>query len=92
MCWLQSQHIASTVLRNRHGMEVHLISTGAVVQRLIVPDSHGKLRDVVLGFDNPVDYNVSALLPGHEFVSLAMLSTGIVAQTASKTAGLQANF
>lgn len=55
-----SAAVASVVLKNKHGMEVHLISTGAIVQRLLVPDKHGNILDVVLGFDDPKLYGVSA--------------------------------
>lgn len=46
------------VLRNANGMEVHLLSTGACVQRLLVPDGAGGTVDVMLGFDDPESYRV----------------------------------
>ena len=39
----------AVVLRNKAGMEVHILPTGASIQRLMVPDREGKLEDVVLG-------------------------------------------
>jgi len=38
-------------LKNQHGMEADIITRGAVVTRLLVPDKAGKPGDVVLGFD-----------------------------------------
>lgn len=69
---MQAQGIASTVLRNKKGVKVHLISTGAIVQRLLVPDARGRLRDVVLGFDNPADYNVCPASPDLNYNRLYM--------------------
>lgn len=37
-------------------MEVHLIETGAIVQRLLVPDAKGEIGDIVTGFDDETDY------------------------------------
>ena len=44
------------MLRNGNGMELHVLRTGAAVQRLLVPDAAGSLTDVVLGFDNETAY------------------------------------
>ena len=44
------------ILSNRNGMEVHLTDYGASIVRLIVPDSSGNYRDVVLGYDNVAGY------------------------------------
>ncbi|HEV2115730.1 MAG TPA: aldose epimerase family protein [Terriglobales bacterium] len=40
------------VLRNKNGMEVAITNYGADIVRLKVPDRHGKVEDVVLGYDN----------------------------------------
>ena len=37
-------------------MELHLIETGATIQRLLVPDAKGNIGDIAAGFDNPEDY------------------------------------
>ena len=47
------------MLRNGNGMELHVLRTGAAVQRLLVPDAAGSLADVVLGFDNETAYEAS---------------------------------
>jgi len=39
-------------LRNRHGIEAKVITWGATLVSLIAPDRHGKLANVVLGFDS----------------------------------------
>ncbi len=40
------------VLKNKNGMEVHVINYGAIITHLIAPDKDGKLEDIVLGFDS----------------------------------------
>lgn len=50
----------AVVLRNQNGAEAHILSTGACVQRLLVPSATtGELADVLLGFDEPAFYAVS---------------------------------
>ncbi len=43
-------------LHNRHGMTVRLLTYGATVTELLVPDREGRPADVVLGFDNLRQY------------------------------------
>jgi aldose 1-epimerase len=43
-------------LRNAHGVEVSIVPWGASVVSIQVPDRHGKLGDVVLGFDSLQGY------------------------------------
>ena len=43
-------------LTNPSGMEVRLISYGAIITHLFSPDRKGKYEDVVLGFDNAEAY------------------------------------
>lgn len=43
-------------LSGASGIQVELISYGAAVSKLLVPDREGKLGDVVLGYDSPEDY------------------------------------
>lgn len=44
------------ILRNSHGMQATVITYGGVLQSLEVPDKHGKVEDVVLGFDDVQGY------------------------------------
>lgn len=46
----------SITLKNEAGVEVHIIRTGACIQRLIVPDRSGHAADIVLGFDQEQPY------------------------------------
>ena len=48
------------VLRAANGAQVHILRTGCVIQRLLVPDKEGDLGDVVLGFDTAEPYQVSS--------------------------------
>ncbi|MBN2573893.1 MAG: galactose mutarotase [Deltaproteobacteria bacterium] len=43
-------------LTNASGAEARIINYGAIVVSLRVPDRHGKLRDVVLGYDDLAGY------------------------------------
>jgi aldose 1-epimerase len=45
------QSVELYTLRNSKGAEVCVSTFGGVVQKLLVPDKHGKFADVVLGFD-----------------------------------------
>ena len=44
------------ILRNRAGIEVHILPTGASIQRLFMPGHDGTSEDVVLGFDGEGPY------------------------------------
>ena len=48
-------------LTNKNGLEVDLLNLGATVVRLLVPDRHGKLNDVCLGF--PTSTNIRRTFP-----------------------------
>jgi len=43
-------------LTNDNGMEVSILTYGAIVQSIMVPDRDGAIGDVALGFDNIEDY------------------------------------
>lgn len=43
-------------IKNSKGMEASLIPYGATLTHLLVPDAHGKTRDVVLGWDDATQY------------------------------------
>ena len=44
------------ILTNKNGMTAKIMTYGAIVTELLVPDRDGKLADVVLGFDNLEGY------------------------------------
>lgn len=48
--------IDRVTLVNASGMEVTCLSYGGIIERVRVPDRHGVLADVVLGFDRVEDY------------------------------------
>lgn len=50
------RHITRFTLRNRHGLTVQVIEYGATITSVCVPDRHGTLDDVVLGFDTLAGY------------------------------------
>ena len=47
------------VLKNAHGMCVHVLEYACTITELWVPDKAGALQDVVLGFPKVADYEVS---------------------------------
>ena len=49
-------------LTNKHGMKVKIMTYGALVTEIHVPDRNGKFDDVALGFDN-----LDAYLKGHPY-------------------------
>jgi len=46
-------------LKNRNGMTARFCENGARLMSLMVPDKNGKMVDVVIGFENPADYDNS---------------------------------
>jgi aldose 1-epimerase len=44
------------VLRGLHGFEARIITFGAALQALIVPDAQGRCEDIVLGYDHLAGY------------------------------------
>ena len=47
-------------LTNAHGMSVRVLTYGAVIQSLVVPDAQGRPADVVLGFDDLKGYETQS--------------------------------
>jgi aldose 1-epimerase len=43
-------------LTNANGMQVAILTYGGIIQSIMVPDRHGALSNVTLGFDNIEDY------------------------------------
>ena len=50
------REIEAVTLASQSAMQVRIITLGAIVQSIRVPDAHGRLADVVLGFDTPQEY------------------------------------
>lgn len=50
------EEVTLYTLTNKNGMHVTIIDYGATIVNLVVPDRHGKMADVVLGFDNLESY------------------------------------
>src|SRR5579871_6881659 len=47
-------------LRNDNGMVVRILDYGGIIQSLQVPDKHGQLGDVVLGYDDLTNYETNS--------------------------------
>ncbi|MES1937758.1 aldose 1-epimerase [Salinisphaera hydrothermalis C27AD] len=52
----QGKQIERYHLTNRNGMSVDIITFGARVQAIHMPDKNGKVADIALGFNNVKDY------------------------------------
>ena len=52
----QKEEIGLYTISNGNGMEVSITNYGGRIVSLMVPDREGKLKDVVLGFDDLEDY------------------------------------
>lgn len=50
------QTVPAVTLTNRHGVAMTVITWGAAIQSLVVPDAHGHRADVVLGYASLKDY------------------------------------
>ncbi len=50
------QEVCLYTMKNKNQMEVSIASLGATIVSVKVPDKNGTLRDVVLGYDNALDY------------------------------------
>ena len=48
--------VERVVLRGSHGFEARIITFGAALQALIVPDVQGRCDDIVLGYDDLAGY------------------------------------
>lgn len=50
------REVYSFTLRNKNGMQMQVINYGATIVSLTAPDRHGKLEDIVLGYDSIQGY------------------------------------
>lgn len=55
-------------MKNSNGIEVSISNLGAIIQSFIVPDSSGKLRDIVLGFDQMKHYTNQSYLESNSYL------------------------
>lgn len=52
----QGKPVDLYTLTNAHGLLMKVTTFGGIITEMHVPDRHGKLADVVLGFDDPASY------------------------------------
>jgi aldose 1-epimerase len=53
---VDGKQVTLFTLTNKHGLELKVLSYGGIITELRVPDRHGKLDDIVLGFDDLESY------------------------------------
>ncbi len=46
------QKVKEIILENKNGIKVTILNYGGIIKNLWVPDRNGKLKDIVLGFDD----------------------------------------
>ncbi|MFC3038696.1 aldose epimerase family protein [Virgibacillus xinjiangensis] len=51
-------------LKNQQGMEVHMLNYGGIITKILTPDRHGKLENVVLGYRKLSDYETDPYFLG----------------------------
>ena len=54
----EDPHQDSVTISDGRGMSACILTYGATVQRLNVPDAHGDVKDVILGYDSPAAYDL----------------------------------
>lgn len=52
----EGKKVTKYVLTNQNGMEVSVIDLGATVVSVKIKDKNGEVKDVVLGYDTPAEY------------------------------------
>ena len=60
-------------MKNSQGMQVELITLGATLTSLKIPDKNGNLDDIVLGFNDVAGTNVFFYLLGYYFTRCEMI-------------------
>ena len=62
------------VLKNKNGMEVCITNFGGRIVSVMVPDKDGVMRDVVLGLENRIVYNLVDVVEGNCRLKQAMIA------------------
>lgn len=83
--------VKSYILENKNGMEVEVLSAGAAIRRIIVPDKNGIFADVVLGFENTEEYFGNQLFAGAALGPVAGRISGAQLNISGKTYNLTKN-
>ncbi|WP_349351584.1 aldose epimerase family protein [Flagellimonas sp. MMG031] len=52
----QGREVRKYTLANKNGMEVDVLNYGGIISRWTAPDKQGKFENVVLSFDDPMQY------------------------------------
>lgn len=60
---INGQSVEKYTLKNKLGQEVDIVTYGATITSIRTPDKHGKIADIVLGFDNVEDYSSTTYNP-----------------------------
>lgn len=52
----RNEEVKQFIIENEQGASLQLISYGAAIQSIIIPDQNGQMKDVVLGYDSIEQY------------------------------------
>jgi aldose 1-epimerase len=53
---IDGQEVSSFILKNDNGVEITAINYGCIITKVLVPDKHGNLENIVLGHDSLEEY------------------------------------
>jgi len=56
----KGETVTKYTLVNDHGYSVSVLNYGGIINEILVPDRHGIIKNVVLGYNNIVDYEENA--------------------------------
>ncbi len=87
----KGEKAALYTLKNSNGMEAAVSDYGAVLVKVLVPDREGKLRDVVLGYDDVSGYEAGTLYFGETVGRVANRISGGSFELNGRTYGLTQN-
>jgi len=79
------------LLKNKNGIEVAILSTGASVDKIVIPDKIGNFRDVALGFEDKKDYMNNPLFAGSALGPVAGRISGAKIDISGETYHLTKN-
>ena len=56
----RGENVYSYQLKNKYGTSIHCLNYGASIHKVLAPNAHGQIDDLVLGFDTVQEYESSA--------------------------------
>ena len=60
----EGKQVTAFEMANENGMSVRILDLGCIIQSITLPDAHGNILDVVLGYDDVSSYEMGSCLYG----------------------------